>query len=91
MRRSTKTTLASLMVGAALAAAPGLYAQATQANQPAGRHMMGGDMAGMMKMMGDMHAMTEACNRMMQSIHPHPEKGGDQPHHDPPADSDDKG
>lgn len=93
MHRPTKAILATLMIGAGLAAPLALHAQATQApaNPPAGHHMMGGDMPGMMNMMGDMHAMTEACTRMMHSMLPQPEKGGDQPHHSPPADSDRKG
>lgn len=93
MHTTTKTILASLVAGATLAAAPALYAQAPHApaNSPTGQHMMGGDMGGMMMKMGDMNSMTEACNKMMQSMHHQPEKGGDQPHHGPPTDSDRKG
>jgi hypothetical protein len=75
MRRSTKAGLALFAIGTALVASPALYAQSTQANPPTGQGMMGqgtgqgmmgGDMAGMMKMMGQMGQMMEACSKMMQ-------------------------
>jgi hypothetical protein len=92
MHRTRNTILALLMAAAGLAAAPALYAQDTERADPSARHhMMGGDMDGMMKMMGaDMGAMTEACTRMMQSMH-QPGNGGDVPQHNPPTDPDRKG
>lgn len=88
MHKTTRAVLTSIVVGAALTAAPALYAQTTQApaNPTEGRKMMG-DTAGMM---GNMSEMTEACTKMMQSMH-QPGKGEDQHKTNPPADSDRKG
>lgn len=71
MKTITTLSFATLAIGAALALAPALHAQETPkaVNPPAttDHGMMGGDMKGMMNMMGEMNKMMENCNRMMQT------------------------
>lgn len=73
MKRAARLSLALLVVGGALAFTPAVRAQQTPptpAPPAASDHgMMGGDMRGMMNMMGEMNKMMENCNRMMQTRH----------------------
>ena len=90
MRRTTKAALAMLLAGTGLAAALPLSAQTPQApaDTSAGHQMKGGDMGAMMKMMGDMQTMADACQRMMRgAAHQSGTDAGGQ-HHSPPANTD---
>jgi hypothetical protein len=90
MRRTTKAALAMLLAGAGLAAALPLSAQTTPAptDTPTRHHMMGGDMGAMMKMMGEMRTMADACQRMMQGTAHQSGKDTGRPHHNPSAKTD---
>jgi len=73
MNRTTKFSVAMLALGVALALSPALRAQETPqapgAQTPGTQEhggMMGNDMQGMMKMMGQMSQMMDQCSRMMQ-------------------------
>jgi protein CpxP len=73
MRNITKLSLAAAALATGLALSPVLRAQETPAapQRPGMMDhggMMGGDMSGMMKMMGQMSQMMEQCTRMMQSM-----------------------
>lgn len=73
MHSFKKSVSLALVAGAALVAAPSLYAQGDQtpsgpkADRPAiqGGMMGQGGMGGMMKMMEQMSQMMEQCNKMM--------------------------
>jgi hypothetical protein len=69
MKKYTTVSFVVLAVSVGLALTPAVRAQdaAPPQKPPAANGMMGGDMQGMMKMMGQMHQMMENCNRMMQS------------------------
>jgi protein CpxP len=87
MPRTTTTILTTLSFGAALVTASTLLAQGPQtpANPPMGQGMMGGDMQGMMRMMGQMNEMMDACNKMMQSMAGKPGAAPTDPGASPPA------
>jgi hypothetical protein len=89
MQRTTKAAMAMVLAGAGLAVALPLSAQTT-ASTTAGHHMMGGDMGTMMKMMGEMRTMADACQQMMQGVANQPGKDTGQPHQSPPASTDSK-
>ena len=79
MRSFNKPVYLTLMAGAALIAAPSLYAQGDQApsgpktDQPAmqGGMMGQGGTGGMMNMMQQMSQMMEQCNKMMSDHRSH--------------------
>lgn len=79
MKRIVTLSLASTALGLVVAASPALHAQDRPgggASQTPGvvdhGGMAGGDMGGMMKMMGQM---MEQCSRMMQSMNAQPAPG----------------
>ena len=76
MRKTITTALAALAlgIGAAAVHAQDQTAPKTSAPPATMNHdaMMGGDMAGMMKMMGQMSEMMEQCKTMMQGMNAHP-------------------
>ena len=70
MRRLTTLLLGIAMLGAVFGLASVNAQDAPNAPKPpaAGQHgMMGGDMHGMMDMMGRMTRMMDSCDRMMQA------------------------
>lgn len=69
MKTFVTLSFAVLAVSVGLALTPVVRAQdaTTPQKPPAANGMMGGDMQGMMNMMGQMNKMMENCNRMMQS------------------------
>jgi len=92
MQRTTKAAMAMVLAGAGLVAALPLSAQTTQApaNATACHHMTGGDMGAMMKMMGEMRTMADACQRMMHGVAHQSGNDTGQPHQSPSADTDSK-
>ena len=70
MRKSLVTIIAAAALATGIGVAPALYAHDSQGSNMGSAMMGGGTMidGGMMKMMGQMGAMMENCNKVMQSM-----------------------
>ncbi len=66
MRSSRKTLVAAAAFAASVVTASALYADNADSSNAHDGAMMGSEMMGMMSMMGEMTAMMDHCNQMMQ-------------------------